>query len=150
MADTARTRAALETLLADNSTGAISAQDLRDLLASVVIQSDPQDVKVYAGLISQTGTDAPTITVLENNLSGDVVWTREGAGIYYGTLVDAFPDNKTLIITQGKTIAPTEEDNNGFTVIRANSNIIHVYSWDTGQYQDSVLLDHSIKIVVYP
>jgi len=35
MADTIRTRASLETLLADNTTGAISPQDLRDLLATI-------------------------------------------------------------------------------------------------------------------
>ena len=36
MVDTVRTVAALQTLLADNTTGAISAQDLRDMLVSVV------------------------------------------------------------------------------------------------------------------
>lgn len=36
MADTARTLAALQTLLADNTSGAISPQDLRDFLLSVL------------------------------------------------------------------------------------------------------------------
>ncbi len=36
MADTSRTRAALLTLLANNSTGAISEQDLRDMLVSIM------------------------------------------------------------------------------------------------------------------
>lgn len=36
MADTARTRAALQTLLGDNVTGAISPQDLRDFLVTVM------------------------------------------------------------------------------------------------------------------
>lgn len=40
MADTVRDRAALETLLADNTIGAISPQDLRDFLASVKLAAE--------------------------------------------------------------------------------------------------------------
>ena len=53
--------------------------------------------KVYRALLTQTGTDAPVATVLENTLGGDVVWTRGLTGIYFGTLAGAFPSGKTYV-----------------------------------------------------
>ena len=54
-------------------------------------------VKVYRALLTQTGTDAPVATVLENTLGGEVVWTRDGTGSYLATLANAFTANKTLV-----------------------------------------------------
>ena len=48
MADTIRTRAALEALLADNTAEDISAQDLRDVLISVHLMSDLDQVVTVA------------------------------------------------------------------------------------------------------
>jgi len=53
-------------------------------------------VKVYRALLSQTGTDDPVATVLENSLGGTVVWTRDMAGVYFGTLSNAFTADKTF------------------------------------------------------
>jgi hypothetical protein len=50
--------------------------------------------QVYTALISQTGTNAPTVIVLENTI-GNIVWTRTTTGNYSGTLVGAFPEDKT-------------------------------------------------------
>lgn len=38
--------------------------------------------KVYTALLTQTGTDAPIATVLENTIGNTITWTRESAGIY--------------------------------------------------------------------
>ncbi len=54
--------------------------------------------KVYSALLTQSGTDAPVATVLENTL-GDIVWTRINAGQYECTLTDAFIEDKTGILT---------------------------------------------------
>lgn len=53
--------------------------------------------KVYTALLTQSGTDAPVATVLENTLGGDVVWTRDGTGQYRGTLNGAFTFNKVVM-----------------------------------------------------
>ena len=50
---------------------------------------------VYTALLTQTGTDAPVATVLQNTLSGAIVWTRGDVGEYTGTLAGAFTANKT-------------------------------------------------------
>lgn len=54
--------------------------------------------KVYRALLTQTGTDAPVATVLENTL-GAVVWTYQGVGIYRGLLTNAFPESATAIFS---------------------------------------------------
>jgi hypothetical protein len=67
------------------------------------LQAVSSDYKSYVGLISQTGTAAPTVTVFKNTLGGTVVWTRNSAGNYTGTLAGAF--------TIGKTVVPTTNQN---------------------------------------
>lgn len=61
--------------------------------------------KSYVALLTQSGTDAPVATVLENTLGGTVVWTRGGVGDYVGTLVGAFPASKTCCF-----VSPSYED----------------------------------------
>ena len=51
---------------------------------------------VYTALLSQSGTDAPVATVLENTLGGTVVWARSDVGVYTATLADAFTEAKTV------------------------------------------------------
>lgn len=51
---------------------------------------------VYTALIRQTGVNAPTPTILENTI-GNIVWTAEDQGLLKGTLVGAFPADKTII-----------------------------------------------------
>jgi hypothetical protein len=53
--------------------------------------------KVYTALLTQTGTDAPVATVLENTI-GDIVWTYVNPGYYQGVLTNAFPSNKTFVM----------------------------------------------------
>jgi hypothetical protein len=54
--------------------------------------------KVYTALLSQSGTSAPTATVLANELSGIPAWTYSGVGEYIVTLSGAFTASKTMII----------------------------------------------------
>ena len=53
--------------------------------------------KVYTALLTQSGTNAPVATVLENTLGGEIIWSRNSVGIYTATLLGAFIDNKTTI-----------------------------------------------------
>jgi len=55
-------------------------------------------VKVYRALLTQSGTDAPVATVLENTLGGVPVWSRADTGQYFATLAGAFTVNKTSCI----------------------------------------------------
>ena len=52
------------------------------------ILNDPRPYKVYTALLSQSGTDAPVATVLENTLGYDIVWSRLNAGGYTATATE--------------------------------------------------------------
>ncbi len=106
----------------------------------------PQPLK-YVALLTQTGTSAPTATVLENTLGGTVVWSYTSVGNYTGTLSGAFTVSKT-----GVTIG------NGFyngnhAIVRPNGiNDVRVMTVNTaGAFVDgSALNDSMIEIRVYP
>lgn len=51
----------------------------------------------YTALLTQSGTDAPIATVLENTLGSDIIWTYNSPGIYFGNLVNSFPEDKTYV-----------------------------------------------------
>lgn len=65
------------------------------VINNVTVDSRPY--KVYTALLTQTGTNAPVATVLENTLGGTVVWSRLSTGIYFGTLNSAFTLDKTFV-----------------------------------------------------
>ena len=54
---------------------------------------------VYTALLTQSGTDAPVATVLQNTLGGTVVWSRNTTGDFSATLVGAFTTNKTTVLS---------------------------------------------------
>lgn len=96
---------------------------------------------VYTALLTQSGTDAPIATVLENTI-GDIVWTRTGLGTYSGTLLGAFTLNKTFSMlsrTSGNIDPQSAIETYGST------NIIIVTTWS-----DEILNNTSIEIRVYP
>jgi len=57
-----------------------------------------KDYKEYVATMNQTGTSAPVITVIKNELGGTLVWTRLASGFYMGTLVGAFTSGKVVAI----------------------------------------------------
>lgn len=74
----------------------------------------------------QYNTGAPTVTVLENTI-GNITWTYQGVGLYYGTLNNSFPQEKTFCTGLTKTA----EDGTSltvFSVVWGNSDSVAVYS----------------------
>jgi hypothetical protein len=102
--------------------------------------------KKYIALMSQSGTSAPTVTVLENSI-GDIVWTRASTGLYRGTLIGAFPLNKTysmisVTLTDGIVNVYRFSDDN---IRVATTNLQN----PTASYHDNHLLNNTIEIRVY-
>lgn len=52
---------------------------------------------VYTATLVQSGTSAPTATVLENTLGGTVAWTYDSDGTYEGALTGAFTSGKVFL-----------------------------------------------------
>ena len=110
---------------------------------------DSRPYKVYTALLTQSGTDAPVATVLENTLRGEVVWSYTGVGAYIGTLINAFPENKYFCPCPTSSFGYDAEVNNGgggssYTISRANDDSINVAT-----ASDDVLIYSPIKIEVY-
>ncbi len=79
--------------------------------------------KVYAALLTQGFTSAPSVTVLQNTLGGTVVWSYSATGTYVGTLTGAFPVDKVPSI-------------NG--IISAGDGSVYHIQWNNN---DTVLLN---------
>ena len=108
---------------------------------------DIRGYKVYTALLTQSGTDAPVATVLENTI-GDIVWTRFNTGEYLATLAGAFIDGKTYInigqnVTYGIGTGAINTTENTLNTIRVNS------SSDFAGFEDDILTNTPIEIRVY-
>lgn len=85
---------------------------LEEILGRLVPQAPTY--KVYTALLTQSGTDAPVATVLENTLGGDVVWSYSSIGTYNAVTNGFFTLNKTIgffnySLSQGDEIFMTVE-----------------------------------------
>ena len=105
--------------------------------------------KSYVAKLSQSGTSAPTTTVLENTLDGPITFSRVLQGFYGLNLSGAFPLNKTFLMIKsavGETLNPPvmcqferSDDDNLYILTRDASN----------NFQDDVLNQTEIEIRVY-
>jgi len=127
---------------------------------SIWFNTRPKDIgyKIYRALLTQTSTNAPTATVLENSLGGTVVWSYADIGKYNATLSNAFTANKThTAITLSydlENMQPT------FQVISARRISADAVRVETGRVSegtlgemalaDGLMSDVSITILVYP
>jgi hypothetical protein len=99
--------------------------------------------KKYIALLKQTGTNPPTATIIDNTLSGEIIWTYNGAGNYTGTLTNEFTQYKTTIYHNNTA--------QGFTYVNwQNEDEIDVETWNTSGTSANGLLDYmTIEIRVY-
>ena len=117
-----------------------------------------QGIKVYTALLTQTGTDAPVATVLENTLGGEVVWTRDDIGLYTGTLAGAFPSaTATALPPIGVNQSVTEQTTFVLALFeRADEDRLKIgtYTVDpssgTQTEGDALLTNAYVEILVYP
>lgn len=100
--------------------------------------------KVYAGLISQTGTDDPTVVIMENTI-GNIVWQRTAAGNYLATLTNAFVVNKTHLMVGTLQYLY----NTSCIFARNNANILALQIQTNNIIADGILDNTSIEIRVY-
>lgn len=100
---------------------------------------------VYTALITQAGTDAPSVIVMANTI-GNIVWTRTSPGIYKGTLTGRFTEENTwtLIIDNGTT------NTANYYIARGSSDDeIQISTTNSGTPEDDWLSLTSIEIRLY-
>ena len=100
--------------------------------------STSQGYLVYSALISQTGTDAPTYTELENTTGSNITTTRNASGLYKITFADE-------ILSQGKTMVFIQQ---------SDSSIIQIQRTDINEVTittstDGILYFTSLEIRIY-
>lgn len=99
----------------------------------------------YIALISQTGTNDPTLSILENDL-GDLVFTRAAIGRYEATLTGAFP-------TQGQVylMVSNSQVDTYLRIFWTSTDTIEIRTLDFMNTLTDGLLDYNtLEIRVYP
>ena len=95
-------------------------------------------------LISQSGTDAPTLTILENNTGATFSAVRQAQGIYQiTTLSSVFTANKTLIIANNFAYPYTID------ISRTGATNLTIGTYDGVSTSDDVLLNASLEVRIY-
>jgi hypothetical protein len=103
--------------------------------------------KIYTVLLNQSGTSAPTATVLGTNEIGSIVWTRNSAGNYTGTLTGAFPSGKVWAIVQKGDMTGSAINS---ILSRASDNALLLTVTDNIFNPTDGITDMSLEIRVYP
>ncbi len=101
--------------------------------------------KKYVALLTQTGTSAPTATVLDNTLGGTLVWTYDSVGTYIGTLTGAFTLDKTAVLISGVykgSVVGSRKTNNTIQITTTATS--------TNTEANALLDSTTIEIKVYP
>jgi len=107
--------------------------------------------KSYVAQLTQASISDPTVLVLDNELSGPIVWTRYAQGYYQGTLVGAFPTAKTVIFMQvNNPVVATY--GLSYVVYRQSDDVITLITQVndvTSTIADDLLFSAPIEIRVY-
>ncbi len=145
--------AEVASLLADNTTGNISALDVRTCLNDIIDSASYGGTKVYEVLLTQTGTNAPTIvsngtganTPFVNTLNGTPVLSYSTVGRYLVTLAGEFIESKTRIYIGHNDITSL------FSAYRHSDDVIRIECSDLSLVKaNDLLVNFPIKIVVNP
>tara|TARA_A200000159_G_scaffold77563_1_gene71856 strand:- start:255 stop:704 length:450 start_codon:yes stop_codon:yes gene_type:complete len=96
----------------------------------------------YTALLTQTGSNPPVATVLNNKLTGTMTWARTGGGAYTITSsATPFTQDKTIVFLNGGNNAVTHN----VTWNRVSSSVIAI----TTHNSDDRLTGASFEIRVY-
>lgn len=111
----------------------------------IYLESLPR--KKYAALLTQSGTNAPVATILEDTITG-LVWARSSAGTYTLTKTGAFVANKTV---PPKDIY-SDQSWNIMTITRTSADVMTLNTYaaaDTSVLADNVLSSQYFTIEIY-
>lgn len=133
------------------TTQKFTSGDANEIKASVNALYDAAP-KVYAGYISQSGTDAPTVVELVNELGGTPVFSYDIPGQYIATLAGAFGATRTSFwlgpAVSGDAIIP---DATVLSVSAETDNTLLFISGKVGDTSfDDILNSAYFEIKIYP
>ena len=120
------------------------------IATTAFVQAAARPYKVYTALLSQTGTNAPVATVLENTLGGTIVWSRLSTGTYVGTLAGAFAVKKTICFHQRSSdLTSSSAFDYVMSSSQVSTNTVDLISTLAGGLADGLIIRSSVEIRVY-
>ena len=125
-----------------------ATESVRDYVDEKLAAAVPY--KVFRGLISQSGSDTPTVTELENTI-GEITVGRYGAGRYGLERTGSFTE-KTFVRISGGYVPgdPEEMPARRMTAWRYNSGLIAILITDmTGSDADLNATAATVEVLVY-
>ena len=100
--------------------------------------------QTYVALLTQSGTAAPTASVLADNI-GVITWTRTSTGQYLGTPISPFDALNTFVI-----IGNVEHDYLASAYVNSDGNIVvHTTKTQNHAHTDSKLRNSPIEVRIY-
>jgi hypothetical protein len=124
---------------------ATTGTNTTQIATTAFVQTVARPYKVYSALMLQSGTSAPTATVMENTYGGTITWTRLGTGLYQAPIPSYA--SKIVVLTQQANDATVN-----VVTIKASdngSNGINLATIVSGAFTDGVL-NCSVEIRMYP
>lgn len=120
-----------------------------------VITTQP---KVYRALMTQSSTNPPSVNVLENTLGGYVAWTRQSAGMYFGTLAGAFTGTADPLTSKTFCNISEQGPNSYMKAGCTSTDYIYVATYAMTIEDDSLTFggsditfqDSHLEVLVYP
>ncbi len=115
------------------------------------IYYDPNTVvtskyKTYVARFTQSGVLSPSVDVIDNELSGAIVWTYSSVGNYLGTLAGAFTNGKTEVNPSNNRVGAASQMNGA----RVTDNTILLITRDnTGALSDGILNETIVEVIVW-
>lgn len=125
---------------------AVRTHNLPDASGTIALVETIKPYKVYTALLSQSGTSAPTLVVLENTLGDTVTPLYNSVGNYTLQLstLNLFTSTKTFILLNSSYSSDAY-----LGVVRGSDNELLVNSTFNGSNSNNVISDASIEIRVY-
>lgn len=95
--------------------------------SNVINVSSTPDVKKYAVRLTQSGANAPVVSLEVVNDFGGIVFTRDSQGMYRGTLAGAFDDSKITIGQCNVQVAQTNPPADPVSNVSVDTSISNDY-----------------------
>lgn len=129
-------------------TAAVGTNTSQIATTAFVLANGARPYKVYTALLSQTGTNAPTATVLENSTGYTFTYSYGSTGQFGVTSSTSLPDGKTgILIGSGNSVGGTTKN---VTASFASGTVAVLTSSNTGVATNGILDRTIIEIRIYP
>lgn len=131
-----------------NLSGTGTRQVVADASGNLSATTSTASYLKYVAKISQSGTSAPNVTVLENNTGTTITWTYAGTGLFSGTSSGSVFTTNTFSFIG--TNANFTTGNQQIGCIYASSNSVSLQTYIAGVPTNSVLNNCILEIRIYP